>query len=334
MIFHPAIMALLVGSLLVTLMLLYSSYYGVQVIRKWDIKSGSELQLCLERRTYLVSIIMSYMLFFQLASFYLFIFTADAIHATFVSAMCAAGSLNVNEYGYPAVIIKMVNFLVAGTWLIINYADNRAYDYPLIKKKYLLLLVIAPLMVAELIVQGAYFIGLKANVITSCCGSLFSADAEGIASEIAALPRLPMKIAFYLSTALTLASGMYFCFRSDWSGYVFSFLSIATFVVSVAAMISFISLYFYELPTHHCPFCILQKDYGFIGYLLYIALFGGAVSGLGTGALMPFRKIQSLSQIVPSIQRRLAFTALILYFLFTVVVTYRMIFSDFILEGY
>jgi hypothetical protein len=277
---------------------------------------------------------MSYMLFFQLASFYLFIFTADAIHATFVSAMCAAGSLNVNEYGYPAVIIKMVNFLVAGTWLIINYADNRAYDYPLIKKKYLLLLVIAPLMVAELIVQGAYFIGLKANVITSCCGSLFSADAEGIASEIAALPRLPMKIAFYLSTALTLASGMYFCFRSDWSGYVFSFLSIATFVVSVAAMISFISLYFYELPTHHCPFCILQKDYGFIGYLLYIALFGGAVSGLGTGALMPFRKIQSLSQIVPSIQRRLAFMALILYFLFTVVVTYRMIFSDFILEGY
>jgi hypothetical protein len=248
--------------------------------------------------------------------------------------MCAAGSLNVNEYGYPAVIIKMVNVLFAGTWLIINYADNRAYDYPLIKKKYLLLLVITPLMVAELIVQGAYFIGLKANVITSCCGSLFSTDAEGIASEIAALPRLPMKIAFYLSTALTLASGMYFCFRSDWSGYVFSFLSIATFVVSVAAMISFISLYFYELPSHHCPFCILQKDYGFIGYLLYIALFGGAVSGLGTGALMPFRRIQSLSQIVPSIQRKLTFTALMLYLLFTAVVTYRMIFSDFILEGY
>jgi len=41
------------------------------------------------------------------------------------------------------------------------------------------------------------------------------------------------------------------------------------------AILSFISVYFYELPTHHCPFCILQKEYGYVGYPLYLTLFGG-----------------------------------------------------------
>ena len=63
------------------------------------------------------------------------------------------------------------------------------------------------------------------------------------------------------------------------------------------AILSFISPYFYELPTHHCPFCILQSEYGYIGYLLYGALFGSAVTGMGVGVLMPFRNIASLSEI-------------------------------------
>ena len=47
--------------------------------------------------------------------------------------------------------------------------------------------------------------------------------------------------------------------------YLFASLSGIAFVVSLASILSFISLYFYELPTHHCPFCILQKEYGYIG---------------------------------------------------------------------
>ena len=66
MIFHPAIIALLLGSLLTGLMLLYSSYYGIRILRHWDIGSGSELQLGLERRTYLISTVMSYAFGFQL----------------------------------------------------------------------------------------------------------------------------------------------------------------------------------------------------------------------------------------------------------------------------
>lgn len=58
--------------------------------------------------------------------------------------MCAAGTLYVNSYGYPVLILKVINFLFAGLWLIVNYTDNRGYDYPLIKIKYLFLLILTP----------------------------------------------------------------------------------------------------------------------------------------------------------------------------------------------
>ena len=111
--------------------------------------------------------------------------------------MCAVGSLNVNGWGYPVVIFKIITFLLAGLWLILNYADNRGYDYPLIKAKYLLLLVMAPLILAETIMQAKYFLGLNPEIITSCCGSLFTADTKGVASEIISLPHSIMEIVFY-----------------------------------------------------------------------------------------------------------------------------------------
>jgi len=333
-ILHPPIIALLLGSFLTSAMLLLAVWYGVQIIRKWDIKSGSELQLGLERKTYLISTITSYAFGFQLLSFFLFIYTADDLARLFVGAMCAVGSLYVNAYGYPSLILKIVNFLLAGTWLILNYTDNKAYDYPLIKKKYLLLLIITPFILAEMTLQALYFLELSPNVITSCCGSLFSTEAPGVTSSLAALPSILMKIIFYCCIVATLLSGIWFYRTVGGIGYLFAFLSTAAFFVAIAALISFISLYFYEMPTHHCPFCILQKEYGYIGYGLYTLLLVGAVSGMGIGAILPFRKIDSLDRFMPTILRHLTLAVLSSYALFALIATYRMIFSNFRLEGY
>lgn len=330
MIFHPSILALYVASILIPFMVLYSASYGLQILRKWDIQSGSEGQLILERKTYLISTLLTYVFGFELLSLFLYIFTVDRLHTFFVGAMCAAGSLYVNSYGYPALILKVINFLLAGLWLILNFTDNRAYDYPLIKKKYLFLIILTPLIFTETLLQAGYFLRLKPNIITSCCGSLFSTEATGLGQELSAFPSVPMKIVFYLSMILTLISSAYYYFRGK-GGYLFSILSILTFLISIMSIVSFISLYFYELPTHHCPFCILQKEYGYIGYPLYITLLGGTISGAGVGLLMPCRGVQSLSVIVPIVQRRLALTSAVLLLLFTCIVTYRMVFTDFVL---
>lgn len=328
MIQHPAILALTIASLLTCLMLIYAAWYGTRILDRWNLNSGSELQLELERRTYLISVILNYTLLFQILSLFLYIFTADNLHSQFTGAMCAAGSLGVNSYGYPVLIMKIINCLLAGVWLIINHVDTRGYDYPLIRSKYGLLNILAPLILLESVFQFAYFISLKADVITSCCGSLFSTDKHGIAGEIAGLPVVPMQVAFFGMMGITAFAGVMFYARRKGGGW-FSFFSSLAFVIAAAALVSFICLYFYELPSHHCPFCILQKEYGYIGYALYATLLGGAVSGMGVGALMPFAGQPSLTRVIPLIQRRLALVTLSLYLLFTLIVVWRMLTTSF-----
>ena len=332
MILNPSVLALLVSSLLISFMVLYSAVYGAQILKNWNIASGSELQLSLERKTYLISTILSYFLGIQIISLFLFIFTVDSLCPLFVGAMCAVGALTVNGFGYPTLILKLLNFLLAGLWLIINHADNSGYDYPLIRKKYAFLMILTPLILAESAMEITYFLEMKPDIITSCCGSLFSPASRGIASEIAAAPSVRMKIVFYTATGFTLLTGSLFVLKQR-LGYLFALLSGSTFIVSLIALISFISLYIYEMPSHHCPFCILQKEYHYVGYPLYATLLLGAVTGMGVGVLMPFRNRPSLAATLPGFQRRLALTSIISWLLFTLIATWPIMFSSFRLEG-
>ena len=72
-------------------------------------------------------------------------------------------------------------------------------------------------------------------------------------------------IGFYGWTALTLVAGFLFFFKGK-GGYLFAGLSGILFLIAATSIFSFISLYVYELPTHHCPFCVLQREYGYVGY--------------------------------------------------------------------
>ena len=331
MILHPTVIANLLSAYVASIMLMYAAYYGIQILKHWNIQSGSELQLTLERKTYLISTVLSFVFGLQLLSLFLFVFTADSLRTMFVGAMCAAGTLNVNAFGYPTLVLKIVNFVAAGFWLVLNYADNKGYDYPLIKKKYLLLLIITPSIVLETLLETAYFLDMQPDVITSCCGSLFSSGRkEGLGSELASLPAITTLWAFYLVFALTLASGLFFYLKKS-GGYVFAALNMAMFVMSLIAIVSVISIYIYELPTHHCPFCIIMEDYSYIGYLLYVLLFGGVVAGSGIGILMPFRHIDSLRTELSGFIRTLALTSMMLYGSFTAVVTYRIVTSNLIM---
>lgn len=333
MMFSSGILALFSGSILTTSMLCYCAYEGTQILRNWDIRSGSELQLELERRTYLISMMMSYALGFQLLSLFLFVYTADTLSSFFVGAMCAAGSLKVNGFGYPALVLKIADFLLSGMWLIVNFTDNKASDYPLIKIKYGVLLFIAPFLVAETIVQGAYLLGLKPDIITSCCGTIFTTDANTVMSGLIGLPRSLSQTAFYFSAFVTVSMGLVFYFKGK-GAYFFSISTLISFLTALVALISFISVYFYELPTHHCPFCILHSEYGYVGYLLYPALFLSAVSGLGVGAVMPFHNINSLTMVIPRIQRRLASVSILSYCAFMLIAGYGIVFSNLSLSAY
>ena len=333
MLMHPAIIALFIGSLIVGFMVIYAASHGVEILRHWNLQSGSELQLRLERRTYLISTMMACAFCFQLFSLFLFIFTADNLSHLLVGAMCAAGSLNANAYGYPAMLFKIINFILGGVWLIVNYSDNKAIDYPLIKKKYFFLLLIAPCITVEILLQGAFFLNLDANVITSCCGSIFSVEGKSAGAVFTSIPVTPMKVAFYSVMLISAISGVLFYVRGNpVAGIIFSLASIIGFAVSIAALISFISVYFYQLPTHHCPFCILQREYYYVGYVLYLSLSASVVAGASVGVLMFARGVESLKEVLPTVQKRMTLISLLSQMLFLVVSTCPMIFTNFKIE--
>jgi len=76
-------------------------------------------------------------------------------------------------------------------------------------------------------------------------------------------------------------------------------------------------IYIYEFPTHHCPFDILQKEYGAV------------VAGMGVGVLTPFRSRGSMSQVIPALACRLTLISWVLYLLFTLIVSYKIVLFPF-----
>lgn len=128
-------------------------------------------------------------------------------------------------------------------------------------------------------------------------------------------PRRPLGLAWGAALLVLLGSGLSLIRRGR-GGYLFAAAALAAFPVSLAASISFLSLYFYELPTHHCPFCVLQGEHGYVGYPLFLALLTGVAAGVGVGVLMPFRHRESLAAVLPGLHRRLAVLSLSGYGLF------------------
>ncbi len=327
MLFHPAIIALLAGSLILGGLLLYAAFFALRILTHWDLASGSEMQLSLERRTYLLATVMVWACVFQLLSLFLFIQTVDSLCTLFSGAMCAAGTLNLNRFGYPVLLLKIVNFLLAGLWLIINHADNQGYDYPLLRSKYRLLLLLAPLLVLEGVLQGSFFLSLRPHVITSCCGSLFGSTTSGFLPSLSSLPPLPLLRVLAVVLLGTLLIGAIY-WRWQRGGYLFAVTAGMTFCLGSAALVIAIPLYIYALPTHHCPFCMLHREYGHVGYLLYLTLLGGGLCGIGVGALQPFRRIASLEIALPVIQRRLTILALLSFALFGMATLWQVMTSE------
>jgi hypothetical protein len=334
-ILHPGILALLAGTAIVFLLCLYASGTGIRILLRWDRQSTSEEQYRLEQRTVLVSTLVRYALAFEIASGLLFIYTVDDLHPLFVGAMCATGSLNANPVGWNALFAKLAIFFAAALWLVLNRLDERAEDFPLVRIKYALLPVVAYLVGLDLFYQTRYFLGLQPEVITSCCGSLFTAGGPGLAAGLAGLPVRPTMTLFFLSGGLLVVLvAVCLVWRSWWPRLLLAVLSAWFLPLSLAAVVSFISLYIYEMPTHHCPFDLFQGHYGFIGYPLYLTLFVAVLYGLLPGIFRPLARRPSLGPEILAADRRWLLICLFSLAVFLVLATVPIVTGTFTLVGY
>lgn len=335
MILHPGVLALLLGGLVSLVMLSGGALLGIRIARRWNPDGAEADQLSLERRAWLVAVLVRWAIVFEALSLLLFIYTADVIHPLFVGAMCATGTLNANPIGWHLIWIKLLLFLLGSLWMVTNHLDLQLPEASLTRLKFIALVPLLPLVAADLILMVMYFAGLEPEIITSCCGALFSSGGEGLASELVALPMKPMIIIFYLASIL-FATLLVICrLLSGWWWRTLLALSALGFgLVSLASVVSFISVYYYRLPSHHCPFDLLQGHYNFIGYPLYLCLFGALLCGLVPQLLLLLKRGQIPAALITRLERRWLNAGIVLLAVMQVLVSWPMLFGRFTMQAY
>lgn len=273
MIFTPEILTIYILDTLFLVFAFIALYFSLKIIVNYDRNQNTPLQYDLEKKSYLVSTIIKFILFIKIPIFVFFVFTLDKLSNILVGAMCAAGVVNATEYGVPLLILKMLNLYLFAFWITLNHEDMKTETQKYFKAKFVLFLIAFFLLVIEIIAEIMMFSNIDINSVVDCCGTIFSVTDTTYISELLGKERLLTSL-FYANLIVLIAA---YVMKNK---ILYGVLSFSFLIMALLSLISFFGIYIYELPTHHCPFCMLQKDYMYIGYLLYIFLFYGTFYGI------------------------------------------------------
>ncbi|KIM12247.1 MAG: hypothetical protein KU38_05010 [Sulfurovum sp. FS08-3] len=274
MILSPAIVTIMILNLLFAFFGWVALVLSLRIARYWDSNATTKRQYQLEKQSYLGATIIKFIFIIKLPLFAFFVYTLDGISHLLTGAMCAAGVVDATREGLPLLILKIANIYLFGLWLVLHYRDMRFETLPFTRLKFGLFIGGFVLLMAEIYLEIAMFSAIDVDKIVSCCGSLYSSSSTSHLSHLFSLSNRAVVVAFYGAFALL--------FSLYWlkNRYLFALSNLIFLFVSIVSLILFFAPYIYELPTHHCPFCILQRDYYYTGYLLYILLFVGTFYGI------------------------------------------------------
>jgi len=258
----------LLSETLLYLLLFVAFIVTAGLLRRWNFDAFTTEQFRLENRSYLVMTIIFFVMVLKVLLLPYFVYTIDALSDLVPGAMCGAGVIKANRYGNPLLVLKIVILFMSGLWLSINQLDLQAKNYPYLKLKSWFFMALFVLLSAEFILDILYFTHIDTINPVSCCSVIFGqvGGANGLPLGLD-IPKLLML--FYLLFALvvlTLASNLFLLSIPATLFFAFT---------AYYAVVYFFGTYVYELPTHQCPFCMLQKHYYYVGYLIWgLLLFG------------------------------------------------------------
>jgi len=317
-------LGLSLASAIVLVLGVFACRTAARVLRYWNPSSDTNLQIKLENEIWLASTLVAYTLGFQILTLVLFVLAADTFCQVIVGAMCATGALLANNFGMPALLVKIAGVFLYGFWIVLHKLDISSETYPLVKIKYIYLLLILPLLFADITLQTLYIAYLSPDIITSCCAVVFGSSAETGRNLIVGFSQTGLLFLYYGTIILLTAIGIILLKR--WLrplAVVFSagwlwFLGVAT-----VAIISVFSSYIYAMPYHNCPFCILKPEYHYIGFALYFTLIPASFFGLTTVLVEPFKNRVDLAGPVTKYQRIAIKISLIFLLLLAAISSYH-----------
>lgn len=271
--FNNQVIVYLFSEIVLGVLTLYLFLLTIKFLRYWNFKSFSNLQLQLEKKAYLVSTIATSLFALKLTLLIYFVYTIDALSLIVPGAMCAAGVISANGYGMDLLLVKLIIIFTLLLFLVQNSYDLKAKDYPLFRLKSWTLVVAALLIFLEGYLDYNYFTHIDISTPVSCCSSLYG-NLEGAN---------PLPFGLNITTLLLLFFTLYIGVEIALflESRVIVALSIILFgIIAYYSVVYFFGTYVYELPTHKCPFCMLQKEYCYVGYFIWGSLFFGLYFGL------------------------------------------------------
>ncbi|CZE47964.1 hypothetical protein [Campylobacter geochelonis] len=267
----PFIITLLIVEGVVIFFGTIAFFFSFIIAKKYDENISTSYQYELSKQGYLVSTIISFILMVKIPLFLFFVWTMDSISSLVPGAMCAVGIVDATPEGIYMLVLKIFNLFLLSGWLLVNHEDGKTINSKFLKTKFKLFIPIYILLLAEFILEFSHFSGIRVDTAVLCCSDIFAASSID-------------KVAFWHTNGFIL--GLFYAFfilNFIWAYFKVDILlgmfSLSFMLISIYAIIRFFSPYIYELPTHKCPFCMLQADYGYVGYLIYALIFIGTIPG-------------------------------------------------------
>ncbi len=317
-------LALGLCSLVVLFLVGFASRSAVRVLRFWNPDSDDNRQIRLESEIWLSSTLIEYAMGVQILTLVLFILAADHFSQAMAGAMCATGALLANAYGMPALLIKLVGVFLYGFWIVLHKLDISSETYPLVRGKYIYLLCLLPLLLADITLEALYIANLKPDIITSCCAVVFSDGGGEGGNLLGDLPQGMMLGLFYGTMAVLAGTGFFLLRR--WQRLVAIIYGCGWLFftgLAMAVLITVLSSYIYAMPFHNCPFCILKPEYHSIGFGIYGSLLTASFFGMAGAIVEPFKKRPELYQTVTRFQSRAVIVSLTFLVVFAVLSSYH-----------
>ncbi len=278
---EPWVLLRLLAGLVAVALLVRASVTAVKVLRHFDVVRATEGQLALERQVELAGTFVRVGAGAQIVALLLSALAADKLSRGIRGAMCAYGTFASNEWGFRALYASVLAALAAGVVAQLYAFDTRVRGMDMVRALSWATLVLAPIAIADLALQLLFFTNLDLNVIASCC----SVQLDPVAAARAAYVTGPRVVATWLGPSIVLASVVvaFVAARKPRAPLVAvaGALSVLALPVAIGAVLLEVAPHAFEVPQHHCPFCLLRADVWGIGYPLFAAMFFAVTYGAG-----------------------------------------------------
>lgn len=309
MLLTPEVLGLLILNVIFAVFATIALYFSLKIFFNFDMNSTSKAQYTLEKQSYLSATIIKYIFAVKIPLFAFFIFTLDKISNVLTGAMCGAGVVDATEYGTYLIVLKIINLYLFAYWLKLHSEDMKDENLSYTKLKFGVFIVLFLFFMVEIILEGVMFSAIEIDKMVSCCGSIYSSSSTSSISNIFALKDWVLLTLFYGNYMLIV---LFYFVKNR---YLFALSNMTFIFVALISLIAFFGGYIYELPSHNCPFCMLQSDYYYIGYLIYLTLFVGTFYGIVVALVTESVKSYNISVIFNTLYVILLTVITVLYYL-------------------